>query len=192
MTKIWKRVFAVIALLAVMTTGLYGCKKKEKVQSPYMAAVNNLAQAYNGDAAAIEKIAPEEAWRYLQKNDFDARDHADRVHNKQAAFLQDMRGLYGEDAYVSISVKDAEKCSEERIKDIAKALNDTYGLKIASVKEAYKMKRTLKIGDAEYESVEMYTVRIDDGWYVLYDHSSEETPAFYFPFLSNREISLSS
>lgn len=193
MTRKMKRVIAAIALIAVVATGFCGCKKKQG-QSPYMTAINNLAEAYNGNRDAVKKAAPEDAWKYLEKNKFDREDHADRIGNKQELFLKDLQELYGKEAYVSISVSDASKCGEEQLKKIAKALNNTYGIRIASVQEAYQMKRTIKVvgnTTVEYESTEIYTVKIDNQWYVLYDQSRGENPAFYFPFLSSRDISLS-
>lgn len=189
------RMLRILLVLTCTFLCLTGCKKSDSAASPYMEAVNNLAQAYNGDAKALEKIAPKDAWDYLRRQGFDSADHAERVNREQLDFVEEIRDLYGKDAYVTITVSDAELCGEESLENIEKAMNKIYGLKRGSVETAYKMDRKLNVvGTAEvtYESVSIYAVEIDGQWYILYNHSEEDNPILYFPFLSNKEISLSS
>lgn len=190
-----KRYRILLVLLVLSLLWLPGCKKKDSTASPYMEAVNTLAQAYNGDPKALEQIAPQDAWDYLRRQGFDAADHAERVNKEQLDFMEDVRSLYGKDAYVTITVSDVEKCGEESLENIGKALNKIYGIKKGTVENAYKMNRKLNvIGSSEqtYESVSIYAVEIGESWYILYNHSEEDNPIMYFPFLSNKEISLSS
>lgn len=188
-----KKIALILAILMVFSICFTGCKKEttETAAGTYMDAISLLAETYNGSQEALVKIAPQEAFVYLKRLDFDYNEFLNSTKQKQIDFLKDLKQMYGEQAYISISVTDVSQCDAESLKNIGKGLNKTYGIKPASITDAYTMTRTIKVIGTEetiYESGEIVAAKIGEFWYPLYDHSDGEDPIFYFPYLSQKEI----
>lgn len=188
-----KKIALILAVLMVFSICFTGCKKEtvKTANGTYMDAISLLAETYNGNQDALAKIAPQDAFVYLKRLDFDYNEFLSSAKQEQADFLKEMKQLYGQQAYITISVTDVNNCDAEALKNIGKGLNKAYGIKPASISDAYTMTRTIKIIGTEevtYESGKIVAAKIDGIWYPLYDHSDEEDPIFYFPYLSQKEI----
>lgn len=186
---------AMLFITVLLVFGLTGCKKEEKAAAaaPYDEAVKLLEDSYNGDLKALDKLAPADVWSYLQRQGLDAKAHKEKINQKQTDYVKNIQKMYGKDAKVTLHTDSASQCSEETLDKIREGLRKNYGVKKDSVQEAYTMKRSVTVAgtaEAAYEGTEIVAVSIDGKWYILYDHSEEDNPVFYFPYLSKKETRL--
>lgn len=189
------KILVISLLLAVIAVfAMAGCKKEEKASAaPYDGAVKLLEDSYNGDLNSLDKLAPADVWNYLQRQGLNVAEYKAEINRQQTEFIQNIQKQYGKDAKICISTGNAKICGEETLDNIRTGLRKVYGIQSNTVKAAYTMKRGLTVNgtaQADYEGQDILAVNISDQWYLLYDHSKEENPIFYFPYLSEQELNL--
>lgn len=189
-----KRMTVLLLIMISLVLIMVGCKKEEKAATaPYEGAIQLLTNSYNGDTNMLQKMAPQEAWTYLKRRGLNYEEYQTDMNLKISDFAKNIKKQYGNNALITLQIADQKKCGEETLENIGKALNKIYGIKKTDVKEAYSMTRTLKVTgtvESAYEGVEIFAVNIDGQWYLLYNHSKEDDPVFYFPYMSGKELKL--
>ena len=139
---------------------------------PYQSAVNNYQAVLNGKASKVEKMAPKEYWEYMEDEyeDFDMDDIVENFEESYETSLEYWEEEYGDNVRIKIKVVDEKKLKDKKVKDLADTLNEKYGIKKKSVKQAYELEleMTIKGSDDEDESErELYAVKIGSKWYLV-------------------------
>lgn len=151
-------------------------------------AVDKYNKVLSGDFEALEDLAPKEYWIYAAeqynttKSELLNRqeDSLEEYYDK----LQDSaKEQYGKNFKQSLEIVHKEKLDEDKVEDIAEALEDMYDIDQDRVKSIYRM--ILKITyegskDSYFFSGVASAVQIDSKWYLIHYRSSDDEYVVYF------------
>lgn len=148
----------------------------------YETAIENLEKMANGNAEMILKICPEEYWEERAAEwESDVQDLIDEdIADLKEDYEDDLENFeeeYGNNINFSYKIIDEKEISDSKTENIAKVLNERYGIKENSVSKAYELKIQLTIkGDKSAESAEtnIAVVEIDGSWYPMFYEDDEE------------------
>jgi hypothetical protein len=155
-------VLAVIILLIVLLSG-----------KPYASALNNEIKILTkGNGKLIEKTAPKAYWEYASDEwDFDMEDTIDDFNDEYEDSYEELEDYYGKNIKIKYEVTKEKDLSDNKLEDLADALEEMYEIDAKSVKAAKKLtiKFTVKGSDEEekFKMQNIYAVKIGGKWYMM-------------------------
>ncbi len=137
----------------------------------YEVAFENYEAALNGDESKLYEIAHE---KYIQICYGDEVETAREDYEKRV--ISELKNTYGSDYTVSITMTQAEKCADELVQKIDKALRDDYGTAFDGISELYAVDYVVKTTGslkADEQEVSSHVIHIGDNWY-LFNYSFDD------------------
>ncbi len=169
---------AAVVILAVILICIFAGGGKGGASSWKDAVENIMSAGFQGEASKkeLKALAPAAYWDYLEKEeDMDIDDAYDEYQDYWADFEESMEYmaemLDEKKIKFDFEIGDKEKLSKSDRKDIAEELEDMYDIDSDSVTAGYEVEVEMFIKDYEdyyTDSMSMYVMEIDGGWYVLY------------------------
>lgn len=138
----------------------------------YEDAVDNYIKvAFEGKASAIEDLAPEAYWEYVEDKENLKIDEIEEIYEEDAydAMMKILEAMVGDDVSISYDIADTDELSESKLDDVKDTLKDRYDIPRKSVEDAIEIEIEAVIeGDEDEEKDEMtfYAVEIDGEWYL--------------------------
>lgn len=137
----------------------------------YEDAVDNYMKvAYKGKASAIESLAPEAFWEYVEdKQDLKLED-IEEIYEEDAfdTMIKLLEAVVGDDVSISYDIADTDELSESKLDKIKDTLKNVYDIPRKEVGDAIEVEIEIVLeGDDDEEEQEMtiYAVEIDGDWY---------------------------
>lgn len=178
--KIWG---ILILLMVAVMVGIVGFTViYASTGGNYPTAVNDANKLMTGDTKMIKAMLPDAAVDYWEENDTDFDELAENGEEFYDNFVAAQEEDYGDGFSMKLIVSKAKRSSETKVKNIAAALKDTYGIKKDSVDQAFLLESYIKYEgeDAEddVDQENLYAVKIDGKWYLVF-YVVDTEPSFF-------------
>lgn len=156
----------VVAIVVIVILSALLGKGYEKPLDKYMDL------NYKGKTQYIEDLLPAEVIEQNAEDvDMDVDEWLEETIEEYEDAMDDMADNYGELEKLDYEITKAKKVSDNKLEDIAEALNENYDIDEDDVKKAYKLTIDGEIEwedeDQEIDGWKCYSVKIGGSWYLV-------------------------
>ncbi len=149
----------------------------------YTDAIDNYVDLFMGKSSAIAKSAPDAYWDYLEEEeDITLKELKKDFEENYEDEMGAMEEFLGKNVKFTYEVTDEDELSERKLKKIADALSEDYGMDV-EVSDGYMLELEFVLKGSEEkieQTVEYGVLKIDGKWYMvnLYESNGNYSVSF--------------